>query len=120
MARREFSVAAAPIRRQRRFRGHQARAAKPGFFTGDGEQGHVLAERIFNQVKDYCGMRGWEVDLAEDDNPLAPEMPMAPAMIAPPPRRCRARGVAELLAVESRQSRNGGLWARRFHSNASF
>jgi hypothetical protein len=93
---------------------------KPGFFTGDGEQGHVLAERIFNQVKDYCGMRGWEVDLAEDDNPLAPEMPMAPAMIAPPPRRCRARGVAELLAVESRQSRNGGLWARRFHSNASF
>jgi hypothetical protein len=56
MARREFSVAAAPIR------------LKPGFFTGDDEQGHALAERIFNQVKDYCGMRGWEVDLAEDDN----------------------------------------------------
>jgi hypothetical protein len=48
-------VAAAPIR------------PKPGFFTGDDEQGHALAERIFNQVKDYCGMRGWEVDLAEDD-----------------------------------------------------
>lgn len=56
---------------------------KPGFFTSDGEKGHALALRIFNQVKDYCEMRDWEVDLAEDDNPLAREAPMSLAMIAP-------------------------------------
>lgn len=56
---------------------------KPGFFTADGEQGHALALRIFNQVKDYCDMRDWQVDLAEDDNPLAREVPMSAAMIAP-------------------------------------
>lgn len=56
---------------------------KPGFFTSDGEEGHALALRIFDQVKDYCEMRDWEVDLVEDDNPLAREIPMAPAMIAP-------------------------------------
>lgn len=56
---------------------------KPGFFDSAGEQGHALAERIFNQVKNYCEMRDWEVDLVEDDNPLAREAPVSPAMIAP-------------------------------------
>jgi hypothetical protein len=54
---------------------------KPGFFTFDAEQGHALALRIFLQVRDYCGMRDWEVDLVEDDNPLAQSTPFS--MIEP-------------------------------------
>jgi hypothetical protein len=42
---------------------------KPGFFTFDGEQGHALALSIFEQVKAYCGVSDWEVDLVPDDNP---------------------------------------------------
>ena len=44
---------------------------KPGFFAFEGEQGHALALRLFEQVKAYCGMSDWEVDLIPDDNPLA-------------------------------------------------
>jgi hypothetical protein len=51
--------------------------------TFEGEQGHALALRLFAQVKAYCGMSDWEVDLIPDDNPLA-EMPdLAAAMVAP-------------------------------------
>jgi hypothetical protein len=55
---------------------------KPGFFRSD-EQGHRRAIDILNQVKSYCGMADWEVDLVADDNPLA--RPAAPslALVAP-------------------------------------
>jgi hypothetical protein len=56
---------------------------KPGFFAFDGERGHPLAVRIFDQVKHYCGMSDWEVDLVPDDNPLAETAPVSAAMIAP-------------------------------------
>ena len=56
---------------------------KPGFFVFDGEQGHALAVRIFDQVKCYCRMSDWEVDLVADDNPLATPAPISLAMIAP-------------------------------------
>jgi hypothetical protein len=56
---------------------------KPGFFTFENEQGHALALRIFEQVKAYCGMTDWDVDLVPDDNPLA-EMPaLSEGMVAP-------------------------------------
>ena len=42
---------------------------KPGFFRSDGEEGHALALRLFEQVKAYCGMADWEVDLVPDENP---------------------------------------------------
>jgi hypothetical protein len=44
---------------------------KRGVFTIDSEQGHARALRIFEQVKHYCGMDDWLVDLVADDNPLA-------------------------------------------------
>jgi hypothetical protein len=44
---------------------------RPGYFVTDGEKGHALAERIFTQVKSYCDMDAWNVDLVVDDNPLA-------------------------------------------------
>jgi hypothetical protein len=50
---------------------------KPGFFSFEGECGHALALRIFEQVKAYCGMSNWEVDLVVDDNPLAEPVPLA-------------------------------------------
>lgn len=56
---------------------------RPGFFVFDGEQGHPLAVRMFDQVKRYCGMSDWEVDLVPDDNPLAETAPVSAAMIAP-------------------------------------
>ena len=56
---------------------------KPGFFVSDGEEGHALALRIFDQVKDYCGMENWDVDLVPDDNPLARPATLSVAMIAP-------------------------------------
>jgi hypothetical protein len=56
---------------------------KSGFFVFDGEQGHPLAVRIFDQVKNYCGMADWDVDLVPDDNPLAEPSPVSVAMIAP-------------------------------------
>ena len=36
---------------------------KPGFFPNDGERGHALAERIFNQVKAYCQIADWPAEL---------------------------------------------------------
>jgi hypothetical protein len=56
---------------------------KPGFFTFEGEQGHALALRLFDQVKTYCGMSDWEVDLIPDDNPLAVTPTLAAVMVAP-------------------------------------
>src|SRR5262245_57918316 len=56
---------------------------KPGFFAFDGEHGHALASRIFNQVKHYCDMDDWDVDLVPDDNPLAEQGRLSVAMIAP-------------------------------------
>jgi len=56
---------------------------KPGYFTIDGEQGHALALRIFNQVKIHCGMIDWEVDLVPDRNPLAEAAPLSAVMVAP-------------------------------------
>jgi hypothetical protein len=50
---------------------------KPGFFPIDGERGHARAQRIFAQVKTYCGMAGWEVALVADDNPLSRPAPIA-------------------------------------------
>ena len=38
---------------------------------------------MFDQVKRYCGMSDWEVDLVPDDNPLAETSPVSAAMIAP-------------------------------------
>lgn len=56
---------------------------KPGFFTSDGEQGHALALRIFDQVKNYCEMRDWEVDLVEDDSAIARDLPPSLAFTGP-------------------------------------
>lgn len=56
---------------------------KPGYFTADGELGHAFAIRIFDQVKAYCGMADWPVDLVSDDNPLAAVSNPSLAMIAP-------------------------------------
>ena len=73
----------------RQFGGSQAFAEtklvlpRPGFFATDGEQGHALAVRIFDQVKHYCAMTDWEVDLVPDDNPLAEPGRVSLAMIAP-------------------------------------
>ena len=55
----------------------------PGFFTFEGEQGHALALRLFEQVKTYCGMSDWEVDLIADDNPLAATPALSAAMVEP-------------------------------------
>jgi hypothetical protein len=56
---------------------------KPGYFVTDGENGHALAQRIFDHVKAYCGMTAWEADLVIDDNPLAEDAPPSFAMVAP-------------------------------------
>ena len=56
---------------------------KRSFFPSNGEQGHALAVRTFDQVKQYCRMSDWEVDLVEDRNPLAERSPLSTAMIAP-------------------------------------
>jgi hypothetical protein len=56
---------------------------KPGYFPNDGEQGHALADRIFDQVKAYCGMADWPVDLVSDDNPLAERGRPSLVMVSP-------------------------------------
>jgi hypothetical protein len=66
----------------------------PGFFVADGESGHALALRIFDQVKAYCGMSDWEVDLVADDNPLADQGARSLAMIAPQRHALGTFGVA--------------------------
>lgn len=40
---------------------------KPGFFQNDGEKGHALAERIFQQVKEYGQVADWETRLVPRD-----------------------------------------------------
>lgn len=55
---------------------------RPGYFPSDGETGHALAERVFRQVQDYCGMRDWEIDLIVDNNPLAERAPLSAVMVA--------------------------------------
>jgi len=55
---------------------------KPGFFPSQGETGHEKALRIFERVKQYCGMANWPVELVPDHNPAAiessPTSPLAP------------------------------------------
>jgi hypothetical protein len=56
---------------------------KPGYFPTDGAQGHALAVRIFDQIKAYCGMADWPVDLFADDNPLAVRDRPSLVMVSP-------------------------------------
>ncbi len=56
---------------------------RPGFFSSNGETGHALALSLFEQVKGYCGMGDWDVDLIADNNPLAEPTPLSLNMIAP-------------------------------------
>jgi hypothetical protein len=56
---------------------------KPGYFVTDGEKDHALAQRLFDQVKTYCGMTAWDVDLVPDHNPLAEHTPLSIARVAP-------------------------------------
>ena len=56
---------------------------RPGFFKSNGETGHALAVYLFEQVKSYCGMSEWPVDLVVDNNPLAETAPISAVMIAP-------------------------------------
>ena len=67
---------------------------KRGFFTIDGEQGDLLAQRIFLQVKRHCRMEDWPVDLVADDNPLAQDGMPAVDMIAPRKHALGTFGVA--------------------------
>jgi hypothetical protein len=67
------------------FAGSQLVLPRPGFFVTDGETGHALALRIFDQVKAYCGMPDWPVDLVPDDNPAAASQEPALVMVAPQP-----------------------------------
>lgn len=55
---------------------------RPGFFKSDGEKGHALALRLFTQVKHYCGLDDWEVDLVADDNPAARRQSWSLGMVA--------------------------------------
>jgi hypothetical protein len=55
---------------------------KPGYFTFDGESGHALAERVFAQVKAYCGLRDWAVSIIADHNPAAAKQAWSPTMIS--------------------------------------
>ena len=55
---------------------------KPGFFKSNGETGHALAVHLFEQVKNYCGMSAWDVDLVVDNNPLAESAHVYAARIA--------------------------------------
>jgi hypothetical protein len=65
-----------------------------GYFVAEGEKGHAFALRIFAQIKAYCGMADWEVDLVADDNPLAEDTSLAVAMIAPQKHALGTFGVA--------------------------
>ena len=67
---------------------------KPGYFVTDGEQGHALALRMFDQVKTYCGLTAWDVDLVADDNPLAERATVSLAMVAPQKHALGTFGVA--------------------------
>lgn len=66
-----------------RFAKTQLVLPKPGYFTAGDKQDHNFAVHIFEQVKTYCGMSDWEVDLVVDDNPVAVRTEISHAMIAP-------------------------------------
>jgi hypothetical protein len=72
---------------------------KPGFFAFEGEQGHALALRLFEQVKAYCGMSDWEVDLIPDDNPLAAGLLSQRQWLSPKDMRSERLG---WMAIESK------------------
>jgi len=78
------------------FGGHGALAAatlilpKPGFFPSQGEKGHDKALRIFEQVKQYCGMQNWPVELVPDHNPAA--IQSSPMSISAPVHGKHAQG----------------------------
>lgn len=61
---------------------------RPGFFQNGGETGHALALRIFADVKDYCGMSDWPVELVADDDPHA--APAARSLVSVVPQRYAA------------------------------
>lgn len=39
---------------------------RPGFFDSHGLKGHALAQSLFDQVKTYCGMADWPVELISE------------------------------------------------------
>jgi hypothetical protein len=77
-----------------RFAKTQLVLPKPGYFKADGKRDHNFAVRIFDQVKAYCGMSAWEVDLVVDDNPLAVRTEISHAMVAPQKHALGTFGVA--------------------------
>lgn len=64
------------------------------YFPTNGEKAHDLALVIFDQVKTYCGMAAWDVDLVADANPLAEEAALSLAMVAPQKHAVGTFGVA--------------------------
>jgi hypothetical protein len=67
---------------------------RPGYFKAEGTRDHNFAVRIFDQVKAYCGMSEWEVDLVVDDNPLAVRTEISRAMVKPQKHALGTFGVA--------------------------
>jgi hypothetical protein len=67
---------------------------KPGYFKADGKRDHNFGVSIFDQVKNYCGMNEWEVDLVVDDNPLAVRTEISRAMVEPQKHALGTFGVA--------------------------
>jgi hypothetical protein len=65
-----------------------------GYFVAGKEEGHAFAVRIFDQVKAYCGMADWEVELVADDNPLAEPAAVSAVMVAPQKHALGTFGVA--------------------------
>jgi len=60
---------------------------RPGFFPFDGEEGHAKALRIFEQVKDYCGMREWPVCLVQDRDAASAHAASASRWVPVPQRQ---------------------------------
>jgi hypothetical protein len=67
---------------------------KPGYFKVEGKRDHGFAVCIFDQIKAYCGLSDWEVDLVADDNPLAIRSEISQLMIAPQKHALGTFGVA--------------------------
>lgn len=53
------------------------------YFSANGNRDHNFALHIFDQVKAYCGMSDWPVDLVVDNNPLAHRGEISHATVAP-------------------------------------
>jgi hypothetical protein len=60
---------------------------KPGFFRFDGNRDHAFAQSLFEQVKTYCGMAEWDIDLIPDDNPIAELSARPLGMLEPQPQK---------------------------------